>query len=273
MLVRSESHFSEIMWSSATGRITRWLRTPPDGMVYFDHAPGDWSEPVYFGSIPVDGGENAYWAETGEDAYWAEPQGDAVQPWSSNTDTPWSSNPDSLEALLDMARSAPFTSDAVLHEVKIAKSVSTCVTNSISGADACMIYMDQPVEVSHGMRISSNRLEWELPDAWHVLKRLPRGCEVSSAPFCVRGSVDMHLQFSPNGTKSSEFGCCTVQLIRGTENKSGIKFELILNGRSSGPKACLGRRYLTDYPVPFDDAEESASKRVVVSIVMLGVFS
>eukprot|EP00928_Gymnodinium_smaydae_P007140 TRINITY_DN12577_c0_g1_i1.p1 TRINITY_DN12577_c0_g1~~TRINITY_DN12577_c0_g1_i1.p1 ORF type:complete len:250 (-),score=53.88 TRINITY_DN12577_c0_g1_i1:318-1067(-) len=115
------------------------------------------------------------------------------------------------------------------------------------------------------------RYEWAVPQTWGELKTLARDASVTSPAFELEG-CPLQLEFYPNGTKVADSGCSTLQLIRGEQSKGGIKFTLSLNGRSNGPKACLGRRYVGDYPRPADDSEESDSKRIVVCLVLLGVF-
>lgn len=44
-----------------------------------------------------------------------------------------------------------------------------------------------------------------------------------------------------------------------------------MNGRGIGPKVCLGRRYLGDYPKPFADSEESEARNVVVCMQVLEI--
>eukprot|EP00435_Cladocopium_sp_Y103_P011754 s3589_g3.t1 len=76
----------------------------------------------------------------------------------------------------------------------------------------------------------------------------------------------MQLSFYPNGSREAEPGHCSVALSRGPDCP-GIKFEFSVNGRSTGPKVCLGRRYLGDYIKPFED--DGNTSQVVVSINVL----
>lgn len=84
-------------------------------------------------------------------------------------------------------------------------------------------------------------------------------------------SANMQLAFYPNGSREAEPGHCTVALTRGPES-AGIKFDFLVNGRSIGPKVCLGRRYLGDYPKPFDDSEQHKAETVVVTMQVLEIF-
>jgi len=88
--------------------------------------------------------------------------------------------------------------------------------------------------------------------------------------FGVRQAANMQLAFYPNGSRTAEDGHCTVSLTRGPDS-AGIKFEFLVNGRGIGPKVCLGRRYIGDYPLPFDASEEHKSKNVVVCMQLLEI--
>jgi len=127
-------------------------------------------------------------------------------------------------------------------------------------------------EPSSEISITGNRLDWTVPDTWADLRALPTQSHVASPVFDVKGSPGMQLEFYPSGKKSTEAGFCTLQLVRGLESKVGLKFELCLNGRSNGPKACLGRRFLADYQKPFDDSDSTESQQVVVSFLVLSTF-
>ena len=71
--------------------------------------------------------------------------------------------------------------------------------------------------------------------------------------------------FYPNGNRAAESGNCTVMLTRGVTN-DGIKFELILNGKGSGPKACFSRRFVGDFSKPYEP-EEDGRVRIRMSIL------
>mmetsp|Transcript_39091 Transcript_39091/g.68793 ORF Transcript_39091/g.68793 Transcript_39091/m.68793 type:complete len:171 (-) Transcript_39091:137-649(-) len=125
-------------------------------------------------------------------------------------------------------------------------------------------------EESPDLQVSGSRLEWLLPDSWGKLSRFPKDFCLTSPMFGVRQAANMQLVFYPNGSRTAEPGHCTVALTRGPDS-AGIKFKFSVNGRDSGPKVCLGRRYLGDYPKPFDDSEESKSQKVAVSMQVLDV--
>lgn len=118
--------------------------------------------------------------------------------------------------------------------------------------------------------VSGPRLEWRLPDPWCKLREYPCDFSVTSPMFGIPQAASMQLAFYPNGTRTTEPGHCTVVLTRGPDS-AGIKFEFLVNGRSIGPKVCLGRRYLGDYLMPFDRTPEHADKHVVVTMQVMDV--
>jgi len=118
--------------------------------------------------------------------------------------------------------------------------------------------------------VDGSRLEWRLPDNWGKLCNYSKGLCTTSPIFGVRRAANMQLWFFPNGSRTAEDCHCTVALERGPDS-AGIKFEFLVNGRGIGPKVCLGRRYLGDYPIPFDGSEEHKSKSVVVSMQILEI--
>jgi len=129
------------------------------------------------------------------------------------------------------------------------------------------------VELAEGapdMHAEGGQLEWSLPDAWGKLSRYPKDFCLTSSMFGVKRCANMQLAFYPNGSRSAEVGQCTVALTRAPES-AGIKFEFRVNGRSIGPKVCLGRRYLGDYPKPFDDSEESQASKVTIRMQVLEI--
>merc|ERR1712187_679481 len=105
------------------------------------------------------------------------------------------------------------------------------------------------------------------------LSRFPKDFCITSPKFGVRQATSMQLMFYPNGSKAAEADHCTLALTRQLDQDSaGIKFEFTVGGRGSGPKVCLGRRYLGDYPKPFDETDENKSQRVVIVMQILEVF-
>jgi len=125
-------------------------------------------------------------------------------------------------------------------------------------------------EAHPDVQMDGNQLEWSLPDNWGRLRRYPKDFCLTSPMFGVRRCPNMQLAFYPNGSRTAEAGQCTVALMR-CPDSAGIKFEFKVNGRSIGPKVCLGRRYLGDYPRPFDDAEESKPSKVAVCMQVLEI--
>lgn len=121
-----------------------------------------------------------------------------------------------------------------------------------------------------GVSVSGARLEWRLHDNWGRLRKLEKDFCMTSPMFGVQRAANMQLAFYPNGSRTAEANHCTVSLTRGPES-AGIKFEILVNGRGIGPKACVGRRYLGDYPKPFDDSEDNQEQTVVVSMQILEV--
>lgn len=128
-------------------------------------------------------------------------------------------------------------------------------------------------EESPDATTSGSKMEWRLPDNWGKLGRFPKDFCITSPMFGVdcEASANMQLAFYPNGSREAEPGHCTVALTRGPES-AGIKFEFFVNGRSIGPKVCLGRRYLGDYPKPFDNSEEHKAEATVVTVQVLEIF-
>lgn len=118
--------------------------------------------------------------------------------------------------------------------------------------------------------VAGNRLEWCLPHVWGDLDHRPKDFSVTSPTFGVRHATGMQLAFYPNGHRVAEDDHCTVALIR-EPNCAGIKFEILVNGRGIGPKVCLGRKYLGDYPKPFDSSQESKQSTVVVYMQVLEI--
>lgn len=269
-LEREATSWDEIHWTCASGRNTHWSRTPHDGPIYFDSPPdayGQTYQQTYdsTGQFGYCDGATYFDASNVEDDAWSR--------WEDG----WTQAAQEehiclvpMETDLSSGGLEPVQEDAVWEprdESSAAKS-----------ADRLMSELLQPPlqltssESSLELHITSNRLDWVVPDTWGRLKVLEKQGHLTSPSFDVQGSPGMRLEFYPNGTKSTEDGFCTLQLTREPESKVGIKFELCINGRSSGPKACLGRRYLGDYPKPFDASEHDKSKHVVVTFSILSAF-
>lgn len=130
----------------------------------------------------------------------------------------------------------------------------------------------QMMSPSADITANGNRMEWTLPESWGNLSKFPRDFSLNTPMFGVRLANCMQLSFFPNGSRTSEDGQCTVSVTRGPDS-AGIKFEILVNGRGIGPKVCLGKRYLGDFPLPFNDSDEHKSKRVVISMQVLDVLA
>jgi len=126
------------------------------------------------------------------------------------------------------------------------------------------------LEESPEMHAEGSLLEWSLKEPWGLLSRYEKDFCLTSSMFSIRRCANMQLAFYPNGSRTAEAGQCTVALNRGPES-AGIKFEFRVNGRSIGPKVCLGRRYLGDYPRPFDESEENRPSRVSICMQVLEI--
>lgn len=118
--------------------------------------------------------------------------------------------------------------------------------------------------------LPGGRLEWVLPDVWKNLGTLPQNFCISSPLFGVERAPSLQLVFYPCGGRTAEQGQCTVALLRGPDC-AGLKFELTLNGRGTGPKACVSQRYLGDFPQPCD-AVDSSSQKVIIGFRALDTF-
>jgi len=118
--------------------------------------------------------------------------------------------------------------------------------------------------------VVGQRLEWTLADSWGKLNRFPKDFCITSPMFGISRVMNMQLVFYPNGSRTAEAGHCTVALTRGPDS-AGIKFEFSVNGTVSGPKKCLGCRFLGDYPKPFGDAAEQKGEKVILAMQVLEV--
>lgn len=301
VLVREESSTQKIVWKSDDGRVSTWERLPPDGPVYFDLPPGaagheeeshDWYQSsagahasgpvVFFSPEAIDGPPQGEWkglhlpaddeggnvesaaanAAIGERA----PEERPAPQW--NLEAP-EFVPASFAAPAAPASSVP--SNTVSPALRAAPSplISPAVPPGPLAAQAAACQLELS-EASPDVQITGHRLEWVLPDDWGKLSRFPKDFCLTSPMFGVQQAANMQLVFYPNGSRTAEAGRCTVALTRGPDS-AGIKFEFSVNGRGSGPKVCLGRRYLGDYPKPYDDSEENKVQKVAVCMQVLEV--
>lgn len=288
VLDRDESGAETIVWKTTDGRVNKWERTPPEGVVYFDPPP------------PTAGMEEAWMAAHGVGpAYFAmpgymgegPPQGEwhdlHLPPDNEEPSQPQQSGSDGGEPAEGEVGAQD--ADPVASQWNLAAPTFVMPTPQAAVAPAPATPGMKPVappgpvggvqalacqlklsEESPDVTIIGNRLEWALPDDWGKLSRFPKDFCLTSPMFGVPQASNMQLVFYPNGSRTAEAGRCTVALTRGPES-AGIKFEFSVNGRGSGPKVCLGRRYLGDYPKPHDDAEETKTKKVVVCMQVLEV--
>lgn len=136
-----------------------------------------------------------------------------------------------------------------------------------TGEDPAEIFVSKETP---DVRVVGRRLEWTLAESWGKLDRFPKDFCITSPMFGISRVMNMQLVFYPNGSRTAEAGHCTVALTRGPDS-AGIKFEFFVNGAGSGPKKCLGGRFLGDYPKPFGDAEEQKGEKVVLAMHVLEV--
>jgi len=279
LFVRSESDASSLTWLSEKVGRTHWSKTPPNDSIYFDAPP---EAQAYFN--PVGDAVDGCWAEGGwqEGSEWWM-QGD----WSQWAQFEQQSEGASFDgagfAQVPIAHGPPGlgdedqavgAADATFLEVKFPVSAKTAAKarTKPEPVESPPIFLEAASGNVEGIQVAGNRLDWVLSEVWEQLWSIPRDDFVSSLSFSVEGSLGMTLQFYPNGQKASDAGCCTVELVRASENNSGLKFEVLLNGRTSRPKACLGKRFLAHFPRPFEESKENGAKRVKISMLVLSVF-
>jgi hypothetical protein len=121
---------------------------------------------------------------------------------------------------------------------------------------------------------TDKRLQWTLPPSWITLSHYPKDFCVASPIFGLpRSAPFMQIIFYPNGSRTAAPGQCTVELKRG-QGSAGLKFEVFVNGRSSGPKTCIGARYMGDFAKPFDgDCGYDEEPKVVIVMKILDVLA
>lgn len=291
VLQKEESGSETIKWKAPDGRINIWTRCPPEGPVYFDapaammqddgqHAPW-WNQangmqmhpngPVYYASeqsAPPQG----EWKDLHLPPDGDRQGNDGGSQGQEGTTSQWNVTAAEFVPSAMSAAAAP-ASVSDTPTLKPATAPSTPLLTAVSPqpvgvqAVACMLKLS---EESPDVTIAANRLEWVLPDNWGKLNRFPKDFCLTSPMFGVRQATNMQLVFYPNGSRTAEAGRCTVALTRGPDS-AGIKFEFSVNGRGSGPKVCLGRRYLGDYPKPYDESEDNKEQQVTVCMQVLEV--
>mmetsp|Transcript_32392 Transcript_32392/g.75225 ORF Transcript_32392/g.75225 Transcript_32392/m.75225 type:complete len:219 (-) Transcript_32392:102-758(-) len=97
--------------------------------------------------------------------------------------------------------------------------------------------MDPSPLGSAGLRVHGRRLHWEVPGSWEELQHATRGERCESPGFTAAGA-SLRLELFPTGSALTPEGDCAVALV--SEERTKLKFELFLNGRSSGAKVLLG---------------------------------
>lgn len=299
VLVRDETTQESIVWLASDGRKSNWTRLPPEGPVYFDAPPAammspeeqnsemmHWGQaphggpPVFFVvpdsggpplgewkalRLPVDDEDPMAMAEVPNSAM------PPVEPLAGDTAaTSAPGNKWNLAAAEFVPRATPAAAPAASDTSEAEPVPNTAPEVSQEEPAAADPTTLQLSEESPDLHVMGSRLEWHLPDDWGKLSRFPKDFCITSPMFGVRQAANMQLVFYPNGSRTAEPGHCTVALTRGPDS-AGIKFKFSVNGRDSGPKVCLGRRYLGDYPKPFDDSEDSKSQKVAVSMQVLDV--
>eukprot|EP00440_Ansanella_granifera_P054778 gb/GFBE01059384.1/.p1 GENE.gb/GFBE01059384.1/~~gb/GFBE01059384.1/.p1 ORF type:complete len:516 (+),score=77.78 gb/GFBE01059384.1/:1-1548(+) len=302
-LVVEESSVEGLSWLADDGRVSKWTRPIPEGPVYFDAPPdyGGWMHGYgYPGHGLMQGYDGAMYPA--EQMVWEDP-GQEKGPGGAEVGT---FNPDAPEFVPSVPTPGPSPAlgprpmpSAARHRASptLTPAPSPAIRPSwgrtptpspmlgpaaapmahFPGLGAAAVPAPPPIQLegaeeSPDVKMSGAIMEWCLPDSWGKLSRFPKDFCITSPMFGVRnvGDTSMQLAFYPNGSRVAEPGHCTVALTRGPDS-AGIKFEFTVNGRGIGPKACLGRRYLGDYPKPFDDSEENKTAKVMVCMQVLEI--
>lgn len=288
VLDQETSTQEKMHWKAADGRISTWDRSPPEGPVFFDAPPAvayqeeqlppwfDHCGEIMGGLFPGQDGEYFAGPPQGEwkGLHLPDDPDDPLQPQPTGGSDETSAAPAEDGATGTSGQwnlKAPefVMPSTVGPDPAAAAAPSMPVHPPPVGvqAAACQLQLS---EESPDVAITANRLEWVLPDNWGKLSRFPKDFCLTSPMFGVRQAANMQLVFYPNGSRTAEAGRCTVALTRGPDS-AGIKFEFSVNGRGSGPKVCLGRRYLGDYPKPYDESEETKTQQVSVCMQVLEV--
>lgn len=299
VLDMEESGEEKMVWRTADGRISTWTRSPPEGPVYFDAPPAPMmqeemiQQPLWYqpgmqvhpdGPVYFDPDHNLMGPPQGEwkGLHLPPEEGDPLQmQQGAGVDTievtevvvqdgsAW--NVQAPEFVPSAFAAPPASASPNIAPAPAPATPAMSVHPAPTGAQAiaCAVQLSEGTQ-SPDVNITGHRLEWTLPDDWGQLKRLPKDFSITSPMFGVRQAANMQLMFYPNGSRTAEAGRCTIALMR-APNSAGIKFEFSVNGRGSGPKVCLGRRYLGDYQKPYGDDEESKTRQVLVCMQVLEV--
>ncbi|CAL1134571.1 unnamed protein product [Cladocopium goreaui] len=261
-LVQEESNQEFLTWEAEDGRVSNWERPVPEGPVYFDPPP-EWNENDWGNAMP-DGGYGQWvaidvtelpqdWNFNGLNATF-NPQAPEFVP--SNASTSCERIPRKAYA---SPKGTPILSPAVGpgwgRTPTPSPMIRPCGSPLLQGlpdlGDAVPDFSNftlpaaielQLVEEGSDALVSGSRFDWTVADPWRELCKFPKDSCVMSPTFSIQEG-HMQLSFYPNGSREAEPGHCSVALSRGPDSP-GIKFEFSVNGRSTGPKVCLGRRYL-----------------------------
>eukprot|EP00747_Dinoflagellata_sp_TGD_P170739 gnl/TRDRNA2_/TRDRNA2_203071_c0_seq1.p1 gnl/TRDRNA2_/TRDRNA2_203071_c0~~gnl/TRDRNA2_/TRDRNA2_203071_c0_seq1.p1 ORF type:complete len:201 (-),score=18.13 gnl/TRDRNA2_/TRDRNA2_203071_c0_seq1:34-636(-) len=98
-------------------------------------------------------------------------------------------------------------------------------------------------------RGEGRRLTWEV-QGWDVPRDLARGDCLTSAAFGVAGVSPLRLLLYPNGEPLTAEGWCAAGLLSESQEKAKRKFEVFMNGRSSGANVLLGKTLTCDFRRP-----------------------
>ncbi|CAK8989597.1 unnamed protein product [Durusdinium trenchii] len=293
-LLQEESNQEFLTWEAEDGRVSNWERPVPEGPVYFD-APPDWNENEW--QMPGRGDGYGQWVAvdvtempgqawsfnphaTEFNPHAPEPLGEtSVNPFFRFV--PSGPSPDARMPRRAYAspKGTPVVSPAIVPgwgRTPTPSPMIRPVGSPLLQAEAGLLPdLSDPgdftlpaaielqlVEEGPDALVSGSRFDWTVSDPWRELCKFPKDSCVMSPTFSIQEG-QMQLSFYPNGSREAEPGHCSVALSRGPDCP-GIKFEFSVNGKTTGPKVCLGRRYLGDYIKPFED--DGNASRVVVSM-------
>eukprot|EP00931_Biecheleriopsis_adriatica_P007858 TRINITY_DN109108_c0_g1_i1.p1 TRINITY_DN109108_c0_g1~~TRINITY_DN109108_c0_g1_i1.p1 ORF type:complete len:536 (-),score=90.56 TRINITY_DN109108_c0_g1_i1:7-1545(-) len=295
-LVVEDSGVESLSWLAEDGRVSKWERPIPEGPVYFDAPPNYWDNMQgYDGGMAW--GYDPAWEWKGDEGAGGydlsfNPEAPEFVPSVPTPSPSPALGPRPMPATASRHRASPTLTPAPSPAIRPSWGRTPTPSPMLGPAAAPQANLQQfpplgqaavspasqaeqiqleTAEESPDVVISGARLEWCLPDSWAKLSRFPKDFCITSPMFGVKNTAaNMQLAFYPNGSRVAEPGHCTVALTRGPES-AGIKFEFMVNGRGIGSKVCLGRRYLGDYPMPFDDSEENKPKKVTVCMQVLEI--
>jgi len=294
-MVADESSYEKIVWRTTDGRTSSWSRAMPEGCVYFDPPPAwDWGsadQNVAPQLLPYSGGPAAgpvYWMDSSgmlhevADAPIMNISNELHQVRISCEDDDDESPEERAARARRINASAPQSQAVVSASAHAASVVAFAGDVGKELRPAALEFVPSAAPVPRALPLlelvqgdglphpdvsvgAPGRIEWALPEVWGNLNRFPRDFCLSSPMFGLGGSIEtsMQLVFYPNGRKEADSTCCSLAMTRGPAS-DGMKFEFLINNRSSGPKVCLGRRYVSDFPKPIDDSEENKAEKVVI---------